>query len=80
MLDQARDILRVKHYSIRTEETYLSWMKRYILFHGKRHPKDMGQNEIESFLTHLAVDLKVASSTQNQAFNALSDANRDDTE
>jgi len=71
LLDQVRDTLRLKHYSIRTENSYISWIKRYILFHNKRHPKDMGENEIEAFLTHLAVDLKVASSTQNQAFNAL---------
>ena len=71
LLDQTRDIIRLKHYSIRTEESYISWIKRYILYHGKKHPKEMGKNEIESFLTHLAVNLKVASSTQNQAFNAL---------
>lgn len=71
LLDQTRDIIRLKHYSIRTEESYISWIKRYILYHGKKHPKDMGKDEIESFLTHLAVNLKVASSTQNQAFNAL---------
>ena len=71
LLEQVRDTLRLKHYSIRTEKSYISWIKRYILFHNKRHPKDMRKHEIEVFLTHLAVDLKVASSTQNQAFNAL---------
>ncbi|RLB27393.1 MAG: integron integrase [Deltaproteobacteria bacterium] len=71
LLEQVRDTLRLKHYSIRTEKSYISWIKRYILFHNKRHPKDMRKHEIEGFLTHLAVDLKVASSTQNQAFNAL---------
>ena len=71
LLDQTRDILRLKHYSIRTEQSYLSWIKRYIIFHDKRHPKDMSKKEIESFLTHLAVNSKVAASTQNQAFNAL---------
>jgi len=71
LLEQVRDTLRLKHYSIRTENSYISWIKRYILFHNKRHPKDMRKHEIEVFLTHLAVDLKVASSTQNQAFNAL---------
>ncbi len=70
-LEQVRDIIRLKHYSIRTEQTYLSWMKRYILFHNKRHPNDMGRDEIEAFLSHLAVNLKVSASTQNQAFNAL---------
>jgi hypothetical protein len=67
LLDQVKYTLRLKHYSIRTEHSYISWIKRYILFHRKRHPKEMGANEIEEFLTHLAVDLKVASSTQNQA-------------
>ena len=57
LLDQVRDRIRLKHYSIRTEKFYISWIKRYILFHDKRHPKDMGEKEIESFLTHLAVDL-----------------------
>ncbi|MBL7179308.1 MAG: phage integrase N-terminal SAM-like domain-containing protein [Desulfobacterales bacterium] len=60
LLDQARDILRLRHYSIRTEASYFSWIKRYIIYHGKRHPKDMGKVEIESFLTHLAANLKVA--------------------
>jgi integron integrase len=71
LLDQVRDKLRLKHYSIRTEESYLSWIKRFIFYHHKRHPKDMDKKEIEAFLTHLAVDLKVASSTQNQALNAI---------
>ncbi|MCF6155742.1 MAG: integron integrase [Candidatus Brocadia sp.] len=71
LLEQVRDLIRLKHYSIRTEQTYLSWMKRYILFHNKRHPNDMGSAEIEKFLSHLAVNLKVSASTQNQAFNAL---------
>jgi integron integrase len=71
LLDQLRDAVRRKHYSIRTEEAYVRWVRRYILFHHKRHPKDMGSEEIEAFLTHLAVDLDVASSTQNQALSAL---------
>jgi len=71
LLDRVREILRLKHYSIRTEETYIAWMTRYILFHNKRHPKDMGAREIEDFLSHLAVEGKVSASTQNQAFNAL---------
>ena len=71
LLDQVRDRIRMKHYSIRTEQAYVSWIKRFILFHNKQHPKDMGKQEIESFLTHLALDLNVASSTQNQAFNAI---------
>jgi len=71
LLDQVRDKLRVKHYSIRTEQTYVDWIKRYILFHGKRHPNEMGVHETEAFLTHLAVAGKVAASTQNQAKSAL---------
>jgi integron integrase len=71
LLVQVREALRLKHYSLRTEESYLTWIKRYILFHHKRHPKDMGPDEIEAFLTHLAVDQKVAASTQNQALSAL---------
>ncbi|MCE5182048.1 MAG: integron integrase [Betaproteobacteria bacterium] len=71
LLDQVRDKLRVKHYSIRTEQTYLDWIKRYIFFYDKRHPKEMGAAEVEQFLTHLAVAGKVAASTQNQAKSAL---------
>jgi site-specific recombinase XerD len=63
--------LRVKHYSIRTEEAYTDWIRRFILFHRKRHPIDMGEQEIAAFLTHLAVDRHVAASTQNQALSAL---------
>ncbi|MBD1995111.1 integron integrase [Leptolyngbya sp. FACHB-541] len=71
LLDQVRDAIRLKHYAYRTEETYVQWIRRYILFHNKRHPKDMGRAEIEAFLTHLAVHEQVAASTQNQALNAL---------
>ncbi|MFP3979753.1 MAG: phage integrase N-terminal SAM-like domain-containing protein [Desulfobacterales bacterium] len=71
LLDQVRNLIRTKHYSIRTEETYVGWIRKFILFHGKRHPKDMGEKEISDFLTHLAVNRQVAASTQNQAFNAL---------
>lgn len=71
LLDQVRDKLRVKHYSIRTEQTYTDWIKRYIYFHDKRHPKDMGAHDIEAFLTHLAVQGKVAAATQNLAKSAL---------
>jgi len=70
-LDQVRTKIRFKHYSRNTEKTYVSWIKQYILFHGKRHPKDMGKIEIEQFLSHLAVTRKVSAPTQNQAFNAL---------
>lgn len=71
LLDQVRDAIRTRHYSIRTEDAYVSWIKRFILHHGKKHPSDMGSTEIEAFLTHLATERNVAASTQNQAFNAL---------
>jgi integrase len=71
LLDQVRDAIRLKHYSIRIEETYVDWIKRFILFHGQRHPRHMGTPEIEAFLTHLAMDRKVTSSTQNQALSVL---------
>jgi len=71
LLDQVRDVLRLKHYSIRTEDSYVDWIRRFILFHKKRHPKDMGRAEVEAFLTHLAVEGNVAASTQNQALSAL---------
>lgn len=71
LLDRVRWRLRVKHYSIRTEQAYIDWIRRYILFHHKRHPSDMGEKEITDFLTHLAVEKSVAASTQNQAFSAL---------
>lgn len=64
LLDQVRGKIRLKHYSIRTEQSYVDWIRRYILFHGKHHPKDMGAQEVEAFLTHLAVDGRVAASTQ----------------
>ncbi len=71
LLDILVDKIRLKHYSLSTEQTYLYWSKNYILFHNKRHPKDMGKIEIGQYLTHLAVEKKVAPTTQNQAFNAL---------
>jgi len=63
--------LRVRHYSLRTEEAYVGWIRRFIVFHGKRHPREMGKEEITTFLTRLAVQGKVAASTQNQALSAL---------
>lgn len=71
LLDQVRDTLRTLHYSIRTEDAYLLWIKKFILFHGKRHPLELGEAQVEEFLTHLAVERNVAASTQNQAFCAL---------
>ncbi len=71
LLDQVREVIRLKHYSLRTEDTYVQWIKRFILFHGKRHPREMGAQQIEAFLSDLAVRGKVSASTQNQALNAL---------
>ena len=71
LLDRARAIMRMRHYSLSTEKTYVSWMRQYILFHDKKHPKDMAEREIEAFLTSLALDRNVSASTQNQAFNAI---------
>jgi len=71
LLDRLRDKLRLKHYSIRTEYAYVDWVKRFIRFHGTRHPAEMGAEEVERFLTHLAVEGHVAASTQNQAKSAL---------
>lgn len=79
LLDQVRDALRLKHYSLRTEETYVHWIKRFIFFHNprlrqgevKHHPRDMGTPEIEQFLTHLAVKERMSASTQNQALSAI---------
>lgn len=68
---QVSNFIRMKQYSIRTEEAYLSWIKRYVIFHGHKPLREMGKPEIEAFLTHLAVNRNVAPSTQNQAFNAL---------
>jgi site-specific recombinase XerD len=71
LLDQVRETIQLKHYSARTGETYIGWIKRYILFHSKRHPRELGAAEIEAFLTYLAVDQRVAASTQNQALCAI---------
>jgi len=70
-LERIREAIRVRHYSIRTERTYVEWTRRFILFNKKRHPEQMGETEVAAFLTHLAVDRNVAASTQNQALNAL---------
>jgi hypothetical protein len=71
LLDRLRNKIRLKHYSIRTEHAYVDWASRFIRFSGMRHPKDMGPDEVERFLTHLAVEGRVAASTQNQAKSAL---------
>jgi len=71
LLDAVREAIRLRHYSRRTEKAYVGWIRRYILFHGKRHPRDMGAEEVTRFLSALAIDAKVSASTQNQALAAL---------
>src|SRR5262245_62105790 len=71
LLDQVREVIRLKHYSIRTEESYVGWIRKFILFHGKRHPAEMKEAEVRAFLSHLANQGNVTASTQNQAFSAL---------
>ena len=71
LLDQVRNVIRTKYYSYQTEQTYVQWIYRYIMFHNKRPPKDMGVPEIEAFLTDLAVNRHVAASTQNQSLSAI---------
>ena len=71
ILDSVRESIRLKHYSIRTEETYVNWIKRYILFHNKTHPSQLSEEHIRKYLSYLALERKVSASTQNQAFNAL---------
>ena len=71
LLDQVREVIRMKHYSIRTEQSYVDWIKRYIFFHNKRHPADMGEDEIRSFISDLASKKSVAASTQTVALSAL---------
>jgi hypothetical protein len=69
--EQVRDAICLKHYSYRTEQAYVGWIKRYIYFHNVRHESEMGAPEVEAFLTHLAVKENAAASTQNQALSAL---------
>ena len=71
LLDRVREAIRVRHYSLRTEQTYIQWIRRYILFHHKRHPEEMGEKEITAFLSNLAVTKQVAASTQSQALSAI---------
>lgn len=71
LLDQVRAAIRCRHYSRRTEDTYIHWIKRFIFFNNKRHPEQMGETEITEFLNHLAVERNVAAATQNQALSAL---------
>ncbi|MDQ3490403.1 MAG: phage integrase N-terminal SAM-like domain-containing protein [Acidobacteriota bacterium] len=69
-LESVRDLIRVKHLSYRTEETYLGWIRRFIIFNNKRHPAVMGAGDVQAFVTHLGFLVKVAAATQNQAFAA----------
>jgi hypothetical protein len=71
LLDRVRDAIHSRHYSRRTEKAYVGWVRRYILFHGKRHPAELGAAEVTAYLSSLAVQDKVAASTQNQALSAL---------
>jgi hypothetical protein len=71
LLDAVREALRARHYSLRTEAAYVSWVRRFVRFHGLRHPRDLGEPEVTAFLTHLAVAEGVSASTQNQALSAL---------
>jgi integron integrase len=71
LLDRVRQLMRLRHYSLRTEEAYVGWIRRYILFHGKRHPRELNEKHVSEFLSSLAINGCVAASTQNQALNAL---------
>ncbi len=71
LLDHVGEVIRINHFSYSTEKTYVNWIYRFIIFHNKRHPEEMGGKEIADFLTNLAVERKVSASTQNQALNAL---------
>lgn len=71
LLEELIAAIRIRHYSRRTEEAYAGWVRRFILFHGKRHPKEMGEPELQAFLTHLAMQRHVSASTQNQALSAI---------
>ena len=71
LLDRVRHKIRLRHYSLRTEQAYLDWIRRFILFHGKRHPETLGAPDVEAFLTHLAVERKVAAATQNLAKTSI---------
>jgi site-specific recombinase XerD len=71
LVDGIREVFRTEHYAYRTEETYLKWIKRFIRHNGNRHPRELGAEEIQAFLTHLAVDVRVSASSQNQALSSL---------
>ena len=71
LLDQVRQLMRLRHYSLRTEEAYVGWIRRYILFHGKRHPRELNEKHVSDFLSSLAINGRAAASTQNQHVKAL---------
>ena len=71
LLDQVRELIRIRHYSLRTEQAYVQWIRRFVLFHGKRHPRDMGSDELTALLSYLASQRNVAAATQNQALSAI---------
>lgn len=71
LLEQVRIAIRARHYSRRTEKAYVSWTRRFVMYHGKRHPAEMGADEVTAFLSHLATERRVSASTQNQALSAL---------
>src|SRR5580693_10120814 len=71
LLQVAREKMRTRHFALRTEQAYQQWIRRYVTFHGRRHPRDLGASAVEIFLTYLAVDRKVSASTQSQALQAL---------
>jgi site-specific recombinase XerD len=71
LIGRVREVIRYKHYSIRTERSYVEWVRRFIAFHGRKHPREMGADEVRAFLSYLAADLSVAASTHQQALSAL---------
>ncbi len=71
LLGRVREVIRYKHYSMRTERSYVEWVRRFVAFHGRRHPREMGADEVRAFLSYLASDLEVAASTHQQALSAL---------
>src|SRR5688572_26624224 len=71
LLGRVRDVLKALHYSDRTEEAYLGWIRRFVLFHGRRHPRELGAPEVSAFLSHLAIERRCSASTQNQALSAI---------
>jgi site-specific recombinase XerD len=71
LLDQVRNVIRVRHFSLSTERAYIGWIRRFILYHHKQHPKDMAEPEIRQFISHLAVDARISASTQTVALSAI---------